>query len=370
MRASLLACGLTIFIQGTPAQAPLIVHEWGTITTRHAPNGTPQGRLNRIHASEVLPAFVHRYEPPATERDPKNSLGKSPLTPGRPDVTMRLETPVIYFYPPPGSNPGSSFDVSVHFRGGIVNEFYPQAEATVAVDVERVNAKIKAGLVQSWDGAVLNNYVVGGLRWTGLTLSDTVQLPATTNPVWLAPRRVGASGVLTAAGQGERYLFYRGVAHLDALVQTERLPGEVRLRAPQRLRWLPSTSMTISHLWVADIRDGGRAAFRERKHVVVSKDGVSRELARVELFSGNDHTVAGMTDLKRSMKEALVEAGLFDDEADAMLETWRESYFATPGLRVFYIVPREWTTYFLPLEISTPHRLTRVLMGRIDLEAQ
>ena len=369
MRASLLACGLTIFIQGTPAQAPLIVHEWGTITTRHAPNGTPQGRLNRINASEVLPAFVHRYEPPATEKDPKSSLGKTTLTPGRPDVTMRLETPVIYFYSPTGSARTPPFDVSVHLRGGIVNEFYPHGEPTAAVDVERVNAKMKAGLVQSWDGAVLNNYVIGGLRWSGLTLRDTVPLPATSSPVWLAPRRVGSTGVLTASGQGERYLFYRGVAHLDALVQTERLAGEVRLRAPQRLHWLRAPSMTISHLWVADIRDGGRGAFRELQQLVVSKEGVSRELARVPLFAANEPTVAAMTDLKRSMKAALVEAGLFDDEAAAMLETWRESYFATQGLRAFYIVPREWTEYFLPLEISVRHRLTRVLVGRIDLEA-
>jgi hypothetical protein len=53
--------------------------------------------------------------------------------------------------------------------------------------------------------------------------------------------------------------------------------------------------------------------------------------------------------------------------AEAMLETWNESYFQTPGLRVFYVVPPEWTAYFLPLQVSVPHELTRVLVGRIDL---
>jgi hypothetical protein len=51
-----------------------------------------------------------------------------------------------------------------------------------------------------------------------------------------------------------------------------------------------------------------------------------------------------------------------------MLETWKKSYFAEPGLRVFYLVPNEWTSYYLPLHISTPHALTRVIVGRIDLE--
>jgi hypothetical protein len=34
---------------------------------------------------------------------------------------------------------------------------------------------------------------------------------------------------------------------------------------------------------------------------------------------------------------------------------------------VFYLVPREWTDYFLPLEISVPARVNRVIVGRIDL---
>src|SRR5689334_21302148 len=103
-------------------EAPLVVHEWGTITTRHAPDGTPQGRLNHIAATEVLPAFVHRFEPPLTAQSAE-PLTKSPLTPGRPDVTMRLETPVIYFYVSGGATGVPPFDVAVDFHCGIVNEF-------------------------------------------------------------------------------------------------------------------------------------------------------------------------------------------------------------------------------------------------------
>jgi hypothetical protein len=348
-------------------QAPLVVHEWGTITTRHAPNGRPHGRLNRISKAEVLPAFVHRYEPPATQSNPEQSLTKSPLTPGRPDVTMRLETPVIYFYPPAGSGSLPPFDVSVRFRGGIVNEFYPNAEASVEVDVDRVNEKMQRGLIQSWDGKVLDNYVVGGLRWTALALQDTVSLPRTSSHVWLAPRAVRATGVTTAHGEGERYLFYRGVGHLDALVQTQLLQRELVLRAPERLHWLPSSSMTIASLWLADIKADGSAAFRERAQLEIAKSAASRELGRMPLFSQSDYKAGAVADLRLSMKKALVTAGLFDDEAEAMLETWKESYFKSPGLRLFYIVPQQWMDYFLPLEISAPHELTRVLVGRIDL---
>ena len=50
-----------------------------------------------------------------------------------------------------------------------------------------------------------------------------------------------------------------------------------------------------------------------------------------------------------------------------MLETWKHSYFENPGLELFYLVPDEWLGYFLPLNISVPHQLTRVIVGRIDL---
>jgi hypothetical protein len=370
LSVSLLTLGLLLGIlgvRGAKRTSLLVVHEWGTITTRHAPNGRPKGRLNRISQAEVLPAFVHRYDPRPTKDDPEKSLDKSPFTPGRPDVTMRLETPVLYFYPPAGSPSLPPFDVSVTFRGGIVNEFYPRGEASVEVDVERVNAKIEAGHIKSWNGEVLNNYVVGGLRWRGLSLKEAVTIPQTSSHAWLAPRRVRSTGVVTSSGEGERYLFYRGVAHLDALVQTQLSAAEVRLRAPRRLHWLRAPSMTIANLWLVDIRPDGSAAFREYTQIGIAKNAASREIRRIPLFAAEDYTAGSLRDLRRSMKQALVAAGLFEDEAEAMLETWKESYYGTPGLRIFYTVPDEWLSYFLPLRISIPHELKRVLVGRIDL---
>lgn len=345
---------------------PLVVHEWGTITTRHAPNGAPVGRLNRIDQSEVLPAFVHRFEPSTTRGKPEKETGKGVLTPGRPDVTMRLETPVLYFYPPAGAGPLPRFDVSVKFRGGIVNEFYPSAEASVAVDEERVNAKMEAGLIKSWDGSVLDNYVVGSLRWNGLTLKDSAKLRSTSSPVWLAPRHVRSTNVVARSGEAERYLFYRGVAHLDALMRTEVTASEVFLRAPSRLRWLRQPSMSFRDLWLVDVRPDGKVAFFENGSLQIAND-TARDLARIPRFREKDYSPVKLDSLRASMKRTLVSAGLFEDEAEAMLETWKESYFQKPGLRIFYIVPKDWIDYFLPLQISVPHQLTRVLVGRIDL---
>src|SRR5690349_8819802 len=173
---------------------PLIVHEWGTITTHHAPDGTPQGRLNHIESTDTLPAFVHRYEPQATSSDPNLSLIKTALVAGRPDVTMRLETPVIYFYPPHGATI-PPFDVGVAFRGGILNEFYPQATASVGPDAGRVATTSVSARLAGWNGRMLADNVVSHLLWRGVALGDSMPLMWTTSHVWLAPRQVHAAAV-------------------------------------------------------------------------------------------------------------------------------------------------------------------------------
>ena len=352
---------------GPTQAADLVVHEWGTITTIHAADGTPKGGLNSIDEADVLPKFVHRYEPETTRQKPERILGKLPNIPGRPDVTMRLETPVIYFHPPPNAKYTAPIDITVRFRGGVINEFYPDGAASVALDRARIADKSHEGIITEWNGDVLNNYVVGALKWKGLRLHDTVVAPLTRSEIWLAPREVNSVSVFSPeAGEGEQYLFYRGVAHLDALLATKTTRGSVELSTPVNLAWLEA-SATIPGIWLADVRADGVIAFRAQPAVTLQKENAGKELAKIKRFSGGDYTATGAAQLRGELKRALIGQGLYADEAEAMLNTWKASYFQKPGLRVFYIVPRQWTDYFLPLEFSVPARVTRVIVGRIDL---
>jgi hypothetical protein len=365
--------------EAAPPDAGLVVHEWGTITTVHAADGTPQAGLNKIDQSEVLPKFVHRFEPESTRFDPAKKLMKSPLVPGRPDVTLRLETPVIYFHPPPGAVYDQPIDVSVLLRGGVINEFYPAAEASVYLDVARIADKQAAGVIsREWTGETLNNFVLGEIKWAGVRLHDTVVAPFTRDPVWLAPREVQSASVfLPDAGEGERYLFYRGVAALPALFQTRHKGGLVQLLGPAHLAWLDAESLVVPRVWLVEVRADQAIAFREHPAIVLgrsapgkpapSKPTLGKEVARLKRFSGGDFAPDNLEALRASLKTALINHGLFADEAQAMLETWKHSYFEKPGLRVFYIVPRAWTDHFLPLTLSVPARVNRVLVGRIDL---
>lgn len=92
------------------------------------------------------------------------------------------------------------------------------------------------------------------------------------------------------------------------------------------------------------------------------------EHARVPAdFSESAHTARNLGRLRAEMKVALRKEGLYDDEAEAMLSTWELSYFKSPGLRLFFTVPHEWTDHVLPLSISVPSEITRVMVGRIEL---
>ena len=51
----------------------------------------------------------------------------------------------------------------------------------------------------------------------------------------------------------------------------------------------------------------------------------------------------------------------------SMLRTWEVSYFLSPGVRYFFVVPRVWTDHVLPLRLSVAADVERVMVGRVEL---
>ena len=63
----------------------------------------------------------------------------------------------------------------------------------------------------------------------------------------------------------------------------------------------------------------------------------------------------------------MISAGLYQDEAHAMLESWKDSWFEE-GSRLIYIVPRPFVDQILPLAIEPqPAKMERVFVGRMEL---
>src|SRR5215213_4620966 len=105
----------------------LVVHEWGTFTVLQDEQGKPVGGINTD--DEPLPDFVHNLHwavnGPSSPLPPVYFKG---VPRNHPDVYTRLETPVIYFYPPGGRE--MTVDVDVRFPAGWLTQYYPDAAVT------------------------------------------------------------------------------------------------------------------------------------------------------------------------------------------------------------------------------------------------
>ncbi len=342
---------LLIFSTSAGAQQNWQIHEWGTFTSLQDETGRAIGGINTD--DEPVPDFVHSYFPilPAADILPRQFNKGLPSC--YPDVTMRLETPVIYFHPPPGAADGQNASVNVHFRGGWLTQFYPNAVAD------------SPGLT---NGCHLEANTIGTLNWDNMQIGGNWPLTNTTEHVWIAPRLVRAAKVRNSDGESERFLFYRGVGHMDAPLRISRDFAAGELLIHSQLGNFPvNRPLNIPVLWQVDINSDGEIAFRTLPSLVLDRDP-KKVLERTSaVFASQDYNRGNLQKLEASLKEGLVGEGLFSDEAQALLNTWQVSYFKSPGMRVFFLCPRQWTEYYLPLQISLPAQISRVMVGRIEL---
>lgn len=343
---------------------PVVIHEWGTFTTLQDETGHELPGINID--DEPVPPFVHNLHPLLLAQPFASELHWAYRQKGaprhHPHVTMRLETPVIYFHLPPSTPRPLTVDVDVAFRGGWLTEFFPNARSDAP------------GLEQgSFDFGALTPATTGRLSWHELQVGQSGQPPQTDWPVWTIPRQVDADRVSTPDGEHEHYLFYRGVAHQRAPLRTtlDRTHHRLELFANFDEVLTPEQTVAIEHLWLVDIREQGRVAFRPLDPITISSDAAQPLASTGYQFAESEFGTQRLGELKQQMHRALVADGLFDDEATALLDTWQRAYFQSPGLRLFFLVPQVWTDHYLPLSITTsaPIRLDRVMVARLELKS-
>jgi hypothetical protein len=334
----------------------LIAHEWGTFTCLQDDDGRELAGINID--DEPVPNFVHNLHPFLNggailtnefwEYRQKGAPAHHPL------VTMRLETPVIYFYPPKGQTAPQTINVDVRFRGGWITEYYPEGK----VDAPGLHE-------QNFTFTDLTPKTLGSLAWTDLRVGTDGEGPKTYDHVWTAPRQTQSVNVTTSKGESEKYLFYRGVGNLKAPLKIIRGEKRDQLKVFSNFDQMLEKhgTLTIPKLWLADIRPG-KTKFRTFGPIEIKSDSFDQIATLDGRLDGGQQ---GLDELKKDMHKSLVAAGLFEDEAAAMLATWDRAYFQSAGMRLFFVVPRAWTDRVLPLSISTPADIQRVMVARIEL---
>ncbi len=353
MKKSLLYVFMSLLSQGSFAAVK--VHEWGTFTSVQGSNGEPLSGLE--HEEEALPSFVHN-------RSLLLELDRSlaPLSVGlrcgctccvkgtccdelfgpdpeqAPVVTQKMETPVLYFY----SSTPETLDVTVDFPKGIISQYYPRPTSFLPA----------LGGGPGLEG--------GQIHYSKLEiLTEGAELPPVVSGNVYGPARETKANFIRAQGEAEKFIFYRGLGNFRTSLKVTSDSQELRLQDTQ--------GNGIPYLLAVNIRSGKGGG----EELGSLKPGATTSLGLKALLKELTPTekLEAFEDLAGSkLVEALVASGLYRDEARAMVNTWRLSYFHTDGLRVLYILPRQETDAILPLRITPqPEELVRTLVGRVEV---
>jgi hypothetical protein len=168
----------------------------------------------------------------------------------------------------------------------------------------------------------------GELKWNEVRLKGAAEARTVGAPTWLASPSSNAATVEVNGGQA-KFLLYRGIGYR----WTE--PLRLSRAGPELVVTAGRDASKIDQLWLADIRADGRVAFR----VLRPFNNQTAFLVRTGYqFAPEEYSGENDSALRAALAEAVIGAGLFETEAEALLDSAQASYFTSPGLRVFYLM--------------------------------
>lgn len=351
---------ISLFISH-PMYAAMEVHEWGTFTSLVGSNGLTQHGM--YHEDEALPTFVHPFGftqlapfpivDPGFDNDncmnmkicfSRNTLQNNV-------ITQKMETPVIYFYgKPAGTN--NRVKVNVKFPEGIITDTFP---GPIAASPQNNSTFV----------AIKNGEATFDVEVLDATTSSLIPFVDSKNIYSHA--RGTKSQVVRTNSENEKFIFYRGIGRFQPRISISSHQGNLELRSSAASQ--PLAGFVIS----------------------VSPDGKHQQMYRVRTsdmsttsgFQLNSQIVQNLTTtfpyvmksivtdsavIRKEMIAALQNAGLFEDEATAMINTWEQGYLRVPGLRLLYVLPRAEVDAILPLTLTpAADKLQRAFIARIEI---
>jgi hypothetical protein len=335
------------------AASNLVVHEWGTFTSVQGANGKLLPWQSLL--TSELPGFVYDWSKPGLNR---GSLirGKGFMV-----TLQRMETPVIYFY----TDQPIIADVSVDFPQGFITEWYPQATQIGPTFAVNSNAPSDGLLGQS--RVIWRNLEIVPNTNSDLSLQKLLPQDASGSHYFSA--RATSANLVHAdlsysnnqTSEFEKFIFYRGAGNFKT-------PLRVTIGSNSVVSIENTGAQTLAHLFLLSIHDG-RGAFS-----IMDELGASNSVTWLQLSNDSaEHwrqfaLPEFQAEISAQMQAALASEGLFPNEARAMVNTWKNSWFTEDGVRVLYVLPRPWTDATLPMTLNPqPRELTRVMVGRAEI---
>ncbi len=369
------------------------LHEWGTFTTVSGSGGE---LLTGLHVEEEhLPPFVyshigmknlnwsHRFMPQLMSsvqngyaknanqmfvlKGEGNKIVPMSLMKGMPmaslsNVTVKMETPVIYFY---GDDAGK-VNVKVGFNGGTISQWYPQRKSGDTPNkmtgegfeiLPALKKELGAREMVLYKPLDFSKMYEGGIEWDVEVIPKAESDPAFTfkadeTTTWIYPR-VSDANMLKVGDEYEDFLFYRGIGNFP-------LPVVFSVDAEETLHVENKSNEAVPFAFAFENIEG-----KFRYSVINSVEpGKTATVKETEWTTPVNQQV----EVFQQMRKGLMAQGLSLEESNGMIKTWWQSYFGQPGLRVFWVVPQGELEKTLPLTLSpAPEKQVRVLVGRADV---
>ena len=233
---------------------------------------------------------------------------------------VSLETPVVYFY----SDKETTASLRVDFPEGTMTDWYPQATRPPQPRYR----------MDQLHGSPAHDHDVATCRRTRIR-NRTEPLLRRPRGRCLAdfPGRLAARGKL----EHEKFLFYRGVGD-------GRMPVRVKALGNNQFIVLNDGKEAIPAFVFVQIRDG-KIRFEKHGQSVAEIDAQGHRTWRRRRPAKAESWPSCFTRL-------LIEQGLFEKEARAMVKTWQSDWFGQEGRRVLYLVPAAVTEGFLPMKVT------------------
>ena len=339
---------------------PYTCHEWGTFTSLFSSNGQ---QLDGLYLEEEpLPSFCYNLDRNFLATFSSKGVNKTKLYANfnaYGNAFIKMETPVLYFY---SQYEIQKIKVNIDFNKGTISQFYPQRFGGESEYVWQTSTKS----IPTEYNLLYNQ---GSIFWQFNVLNPTTDNNEITYPkaenskIWLAPRETKSNLLevytedsnLNVKREVEKYLFYRGVGSFgNPIIPKFDTSGQLSI-------YLNSNLMNVPYYMVFERTPEGKN--RVWSEGSLHNNEVQKIKPTKEILSDFQ-----WNNKKNRFITELVKSGLFEDEARAMLKTWDASYFNTPGIKIFWIVPRCFTDIILPITLSPkPQSLERVMVGRTEI---
>ena len=314
----------------------LVVHEWGVFTIL---NDSKYANANRKEEWGSLPSFFYRQFPIERIRW----------------FPSEWDKPIIYIYSKPEL---MHLSVKVTFPEGAPVVWWPcAAEPMDNSPGPQLLPNSKPYRSLTWDAwlghytrKVVKNWFLPGdpplVKVDDFPLSDGC---------WLQHARLSSASHISVVGndpkwakapgqqdrlETERFIYYDGLVPTPDYLHCEHHDeNSITLRN--------GAQFDLRHLFIVDLRSKDRIGFAYLDGVMQPFKAGTTQTIKPHPVAVADWPATGVTQVRK----ALLEAGLFEPEAEVVLKLWHKQFFEESGLVAFHILPVEEYDRMLPLDI-------------------